>query len=125
MPPTHFLSRLRYEKPSKSIISTLRYQINITNIGNRFSFDFTIWTTDRNLGSGRPSHGRIRTLDQDYHFEVDEWTDGRKSVRRASTVEAWTPPVVDHHTVVSTKKYQDWAKYFVDKISIVSKCVLF
>ena len=27
------------------------------------------------LGSDRPSHGQIRTLDQDYNFEVDEWTD--------------------------------------------------
>ena len=29
------------------------------------------WTTDRTLFSDRPPHGRIRTLDQDYHFEVD------------------------------------------------------
>ena len=35
----------------------------------------SMWTTDRNLGSDRPSDGRIRTLDQDYHFKVDEWTD--------------------------------------------------
>ena len=34
-----------------------------------------VWTTDQNLGSDRPSHGQIRTLDQDYHFMVDEWTD--------------------------------------------------
>ena len=32
-------------------------------------------TTDRNLFSDRPSHGKIRTLDQDYHLKVDEWTD--------------------------------------------------
>ena len=34
---------------------------------------------DQNFSSDRPTHGRIRTLDQDYHFEVDrpldEWTD--------------------------------------------------
>ena len=35
----------------------------------------SMWTTDRNLFSDRPPHGRIRTLDQDYHFEMDEWTD--------------------------------------------------
>ena len=35
----------------------------------------SMWTTDQNLGSDRPSHGQIRTLDQDYNFEVDEWTD--------------------------------------------------
>ena len=34
-----------------------------------------MWTMDRNLGSDRPSHGQIRTLDQDYHLKVDEWTD--------------------------------------------------
>ena len=28
----------------------------------------------RNLGSDRPSHGQIRTLDQDYHLKVNEWT---------------------------------------------------
>ena len=33
-----------------------------------------MWTMDRNLGSDRPSHGQIRTLDQDYHLKVDEWT---------------------------------------------------
>ena len=27
------------------------------------------------LLSDRPSHGQIRTLDQDYHLKVDEWTD--------------------------------------------------
>ena len=31
----------------------------------------SIWTTDQNLGSDRPSRGQIRTLDQDYNFEVD------------------------------------------------------
>ena len=35
----------------------------------------SMWTTDRNSGSDRPSHGRIRSLDQDYHLKVDEWTD--------------------------------------------------
>ena len=27
------------------------------------------------LGSDRPSHGQIRTTDQDNNFEMDEWTD--------------------------------------------------
>ena len=27
------------------------------------------------LGSNRPSHGQIRTTDQDNNFEMDEWTD--------------------------------------------------
>ena len=34
-----------------------------------------MWTMDRNLGADRQSHGQIRTLDQDYHLTVDEWTD--------------------------------------------------
>ena len=34
-----------------------------------------MWTTDQNFSSNRPFHGRNRTLDQNYHFEVDEWTD--------------------------------------------------
>ena len=53
------------------------------------SVHLSMWTTDQKLGSDRPSHGQIRTLDQDYSFEMDEWTDfcdgfltdGRKSVR--------------------------------------------
>ena len=35
----------------------------------------SMWTTDENLGSDRPSHGQIRTLDQACNFIVDEWTD--------------------------------------------------
>ena len=43
---------------------------------NRPSVHLSMWTTDKqNLGSDRPSHGQIRTLDQDYNFEVNEWTD--------------------------------------------------
>ena len=34
----------------------------------------SMWTTDENLGSDRPSHGQIRTRDTDINFEVDEWT---------------------------------------------------
>ena len=35
----------------------------------------SMWTSNQNLGSDRPSNGQNRTLDQDYHFKVDEWTD--------------------------------------------------
>ena len=34
-----------------------------------------MWTRDQKSGLDRPPHWRIRTLDQDYNFEVDEWTD--------------------------------------------------
>ena len=34
----------------------------------------SMWTTDRNMGSDYPSHGRIRTLDQDNNLR---WTSGR------------------------------------------------
>ena len=27
------------------------------------------------MDSDRPSYGKIRTLDQDYHLKMDEWTD--------------------------------------------------
>ena len=32
----------------------------------------SMWTTNRNLGSDRPSDGRFRTLDQDNHLKVDD-----------------------------------------------------
>ena len=35
----------------------------------------SMWTADRNFGSDRPSRGLIRTMDQDYHLKVDEWTE--------------------------------------------------
>ena len=35
----------------------------------------SMWTADRNFGSDCPSHGLIRTMDQDYHLKVDEWTE--------------------------------------------------
>ena len=38
------------------------------------STDEDMWTTDRNLGSDRPSHGQIRTLDQDNNSKMDERT---------------------------------------------------
>ena len=41
---------------------------------DRPSVQLSIWTTDQNLGEDRPCHGQIRTLDQDYNFEVDDWT---------------------------------------------------
>ena len=41
----------------------------------RPSVHLFMWTPDQNLGSDRPSHRQIRTLDQDYNFELDEWTD--------------------------------------------------
>ena len=62
----------------------------------------SMWKTDQNLGSDRPSHGQIRTLDQDYNFEVNEWTDfrrltahlmdgfGRKSVRGGLIQMPWS-----------------------------------
>ena len=34
----------------------------------------SMWTTDQNLGSDRPPRGRIRWLDQDNNFRVDERT---------------------------------------------------
>jgi len=33
----------------------------------------SMWTTDQNLGSDRPSHEQIRTLDQDINSKVDEF----------------------------------------------------
>ena len=33
---------------------------------DRPSVHLSMWTTDQNLGTDRPSHGQIRTLDQDY-----------------------------------------------------------
>ena len=34
----------------------------------------SMWTADQNLGSDRPSHGQIQTLDQDNNSMVDERT---------------------------------------------------
>ena len=55
-----------------------------------------VWTTDQNFSSERPSHGRIRLLDQHYHFEVDEWTD----------VWRWTVHLMDRFRRRTTIIYQ-------------------
>ena len=42
----------------------------------------------QNLSSDCPSHGRIRTPDQDYRFEVDEWMysdDGALTILKSAT----------------------------------------
>ena len=36
--------------------------------------DGRLWTTDRNLGSDRPSDGQMRTPGQDNNFKVNERT---------------------------------------------------
>ena len=54
---------------------SFNFEINIGRLStDRPSVHLSMWTTDQNLGSDRPSHGQIRTLDKDYSFEVDEWT---------------------------------------------------
>ena len=59
-----------------------------------------MWTTDENLGSDRPSHGQIRTLDQAYNFKVDEWTDffyhgPFTSWTEYKNIEIWTVGQID------------------------------
>ena len=50
-------------------------QASMNEDGRLRTVNPSMWTTDENLGSDRPSHGQIRTLDQAYNFKVDEWTD--------------------------------------------------
>ena len=51
------------------------------------SFHLFMWTTNQKLGSDRPSHGQIRTLDQDYYFEVDGFL---TTNRPSGQIEEWT-----------------------------------
>ena len=52
----------------------LHYQVFTDEGGRLRTVHPSIWTTDQNLGSDRPSHGQIRTLDQDNNSKVDERT---------------------------------------------------
>ena len=61
----------------------------------------SMWTTDQNLGLDCPSHGQTRTLDQDYHLKVDEWTDftmDRPPHGRIRTMDQENNFEVDHRT---------------------------
>ena len=53
----------------------LRPSISWTNSDARPRLSFEDGRMDRFFTMDRPPHGRIRTLDQEYHFDVDEWTD--------------------------------------------------
>ena len=62
--------------------------------GRLWTVHSSMWTTDQNLGSDHPSNGQNQTLDQDYHFEVDEWTDfwrwTIKNIKMLTEVDGWT-----------------------------------
>ena len=70
------------------------------NNADRLPVHSSMLTMDRNLGSDRLSHWQIRTLDQDYHLKVDEWTDFLPwTVHLMDEFGRWTKKIIFRWTI--------------------------
>ena len=67
----------------------------------------------------RPAHGRNRTIDQDYHFKVDPWTDFF-TMDRPPHGRIWTLDQDYNFEVDEWTYFKTWTVHLTDGFELIS-----